>query len=146
MQKNMEALGEIQYTKDEVAYANTILKETEKPLLGIDGSVHPLRETLPAQGGSTDVGDVSQIVPVIRMSATVAAKGGPWHSWAVVACTGMSIGHKGMVYAAKALSMTMADLYKNPKLIEAVQKDFKENKLNPTYDPRILPGPPNIDE
>lgn len=145
MQENMEALGEIQYTKDEVAYANTILKETEKPLLGIDGSVHPLRETLPAQGGSTDVGDVSQIVPVIRMSATVAAKGGPWHSWAVVACTGMSIGHKGMVYAAKALSMTMADLYQNPKLIEAVQKDFKENKLNPTYDPRILPGPPNVD-
>ena len=114
MQKNLEALGEITYTDEEVAYANTILKETGKPQKGIDGSVHPLRETLPAQGGSTDVGDVSQIVPTIRMSATVASKGGPWHSWAVVACTGMSIGHKGMIYAAKALAMTMADLYKIP--------------------------------
>ena len=37
--------------------------------------------------------------------------GGPWHSWAVVACTGMSIGHKGILYAAKPY-MTMADLYK----------------------------------
>ena len=145
MQKNLEALGEITYTDEEVAYANTILKETGKPQKGIDGSVHPLRETLPAQGGSTDVGDVSQIVPTIRMSATVASKGGPWHSWAVVACTGMSIGHKGMIYAAKALAMTMADLYKNPKLVDAVKKDFKYNKVNKTYDPRILPGPPSLD-
>ena len=74
MQKNLEALGNITYTDQEVAYANTILKETGKPQKGIDGTVHPLRETLPAQGGSTDVGDVSQIVPTIRMSATVASK------------------------------------------------------------------------
>lgn len=146
MQKNMDALGEITYTEEEVAYANTILKETGKPQIGLDGSVHPLRETLPAQGGSTDVGDVSQIVPVIRMSATVAAKNGPWHSWAVVACTGMSIGHKGMLYAAKALSMTMADLYANPKLVKDVKQDFKDNKINPTYTPRILPGPPSLDD
>lgn len=144
LQKNLETLGEITYTQEEVAYANTILKETGKPQVGIDGSVHPLRETLPAQGGSTDVGDVSQIVPTIRMSATVASSGGPWHSWAVVACTGMSIGHKGMLYAAKALSMTMVDLYKNPKLVAAVKKDFVENKTNETYEPRILPGPPKL--
>ncbi|MGB2403713.1 MAG: amidohydrolase [Flavobacteriaceae bacterium] len=146
MQKNMESLGEISYTDEEVAYANTILKEAGKPQVGIDGSIHPLKETLPAQGGSTDVGDVSQIVPTVRMSATTAASGGPWHSWAVVACTGMSIGHKGMLFASKALAMTMADFYKNPKLIQAVKKDFKDNKVNKTYDPRILPGPPSLDE
>ncbi|MEO2099968.1 MAG: peptidase dimerization domain-containing protein, partial [Flavobacteriaceae bacterium] len=144
MQKNLEALGEISYTAKEVEYANTILKEAGKPQIGIDGKVKPLQETLPAQGGSTDVGDVSQVVPTIRMSATVAAKNGPWHSWAVVACTGMSIGHKGMIYAAKALSMTMADLYKNPKLIEAVKEDYKINKKPAPYKPRILPGPPSL--
>ena len=144
MQKNLEALGEISYTAKEVEYANTILKEAGKPQIGIDGKVKPLQETLPAQGGSTDVGDVSQVVPTIRMSATVAAKNGPWHSWAVVACTGMSIGHKGMIYAAKALSMTMADLYKNPKLIVAVKEDYKINKKLAPYKPRILPGPPSL--
>ncbi len=145
MQKNLEGLGEIIYTDREIDYANTILKETGKPEKGIDGSVHPLRETLPAQGGSTDVGDVSQIVPIIRMSATVASSGGPWHSWAVVACTGMSIGHKGMIYAAKGLAMTMVDLYQDPRLVEEVKKDFKDNKVNEIYDPRILPGPPSLD-
>ena len=145
MQKNLETLGEITYTEDEIAYANTILKESGKPQIGINGKVTPLQETLPAQGGSTDVGDVSQVVPTIRMSATVAADGGPWHSWAVVACTGMSIGHKGMIYAAKALSMTMADLYKNPKLVEAVKADYQKNKKSEPYRPRILPGPPSLD-
>jgi aminobenzoyl-glutamate utilization protein B len=145
MQKNMETLGEITYSEEEIAYANTILKETGKPQVGIDGSVVPLQETLPASGGSTDVGDVSQVVPTVRMSATVASKGGPWHSWAVVACTGMSIGHKGMVYASKALSMTMADFYKNPKLVEAVKEDFKKNRKIEEYVPRILPGPPSLD-
>jgi aminobenzoyl-glutamate utilization protein B len=138
-------LGEIKYSENEINYANTILRESGKPENGIDGKVYPLRVTLPAQGGSTDVGDVSQVVPVIRMSATTAASGGPWHSWAVVACTGMSIGHKGMIYASKALAMTMADLYKFPSLIKDVKSDFMKNRKYDKYDPRILPGPPSLD-
>ena len=145
MHDNLKSLGEIEYSESEIIYANTILRETGKPEKGIDGKVYPLRETLPAQGGSTDVGDVSQVVPVIRMSATTAASGGPWHSWAVVACTGMSIGHKGMVYASKALAMTMADLYKTPALIKDVKRDFIENRKYDKYDPRILSGQPSLD-
>tara|TARA_B100000767_G_scaffold275778_1_gene315466 strand:+ start:2733 stop:4163 length:1431 start_codon:yes stop_codon:yes gene_type:complete len=144
MQQNIERLGGISYTEYELQYANSILKETGKPLEGLDGKIHPLRPSLPAQGGSTDVGDVSQLVPTIRMSATVSSKGGPWHSWAVVACTGMSIGHKGMVYASKALGMTMVDLFKDPKLIGQIKKDFKDNRTNPSYDPRIPAGPPEL--
>jgi aminobenzoyl-glutamate utilization protein B len=141
LQKNLESLGDISYTDEEIKYANTILKEAGKPEKGIDGKIKPLRETFPAQGGSTDVGDVSQVVPVISLSATAAAKGGPWHSWAVVACTGMSIGHKGLVYASKALAMTMFDLYENPKLLESVKKDFLEKKGDKVYEPRIPSGP-----
>ena len=144
LQKNLESLGDISYTDEEIKYANTILKEAGKPEKGIDGKINPLRETVPAQGGSTDVGDVSQVVPVISLSATAAAKGGPWHSWAVVACTGMSIGHKGLVYASKALAMTMSDLYENPKLLESVKKDFLDNKGDKVYDPRIPSGPPRL--
>ncbi|MDP7716685.1 MAG: amidohydrolase, partial [Candidatus Marinimicrobia bacterium] len=94
--KNMELLGPIDYSKDELKYAKTIQRETDKPEEGMDADIEPLRETLPAQGGSTDVGDVSQIVPVVRARVSAAPKDVPWHSWAVVACTGMSIGHKGM--------------------------------------------------
>ncbi len=51
MQQNIESLGEISYTKDEVEYANTILKETGKPMRGLDGKIYPLRPSLPAQEG-----------------------------------------------------------------------------------------------
>jgi len=144
MQKNIEYLGPIIYSDDEVSYANKILKETGKPLKGLDGGIYPLKPSFPAQGGSTDVGDVSQLVPTIRMTATVASNGGPWHSWAVVACTGMSIGHKGMFYASKALGMTMVDLFTDPKLVARVKEDFKNNRTNPSYEPRIPDGPPQL--
>ena len=87
-------------------------KANGKPALGIDGKIRPLRETLESPGGgSTDVGDVSYNVPVVSLAATTAPKGVPWHSWSVVASSGMSIGHKGMMHAAKALGMTMIDIF-----------------------------------
>ena len=102
-------------------------KANGKPLIGIDGKIRPLRETLESPGGgSTDVGDVSYNVPVVSLAATTAPKGVPWHSWSVVASSGMSIGHKGMLHAAKALGMSMIDIYKDKKLREEIKKEFDE--------------------
>jgi aminobenzoyl-glutamate utilization protein B len=56
----------------------------------------------------------------------------------------MSIGHKGMIYASKALAMTMLDLYKNPKLIDGVKKEFIARKGDRVYVPQIPPGPPKL--
>ena len=50
-----------------------------------------------------------------------------------------------MIYAAKALSMTMADLFKEPKLVEAVKEDYRKNKSPSKYVPRIEPGPPTLE-
>ena len=142
--KNMELLGPIDYSKDELKYAKTIQRETDKPEDGMDADIEPLRETLPAQGGSTDVGDVSQIVPVVRARVSAAPKDVPWHSWAVVACTGMSIGHKGMLFAAKSLSMTMVDLFENPQLVKEIKAEFKKRKGDKVYKAMIPDGPPPV--
>ena len=144
IQANFELLGPIQYTKKEMNYAKAIQKETGKKQVGMDGNIYPLKDTMPAQGGSTDVGDVSQLVPVVRLSTPAAPKDAPWHSWAVVACTGMSIGHKGMLQASKALGMTMVDLFENPKLIKEVKAEFKERKGNSKYKAMIPDGPPPV--
>jgi aminobenzoyl-glutamate utilization protein B len=104
-----------------------------------------MEETLEhPSGGSTDVGDVSYVAPVIRLRATTAPKGTPWHSWAVVACGGMSIGHKGMVYASKALSMTMVDLFEDAQLRADIRKEFDERKGDYIYKPIIPEGPPPL--
>ena len=96
-------------------------------------------------GGSTDVGDVSYNVPVVSLNATTAPKGVPWHSWSVVASSGMSIGHKGMLYAAKALGMTMVDIFKDSRLRDDIKREFDERIGEYEYDPFLDPGPPPLD-
>ena len=146
MQKNLEILGDIQYTQDEIDFALDMQKANGKPQIGIDGKIRPLRETLDSPGGgSTDVGDVSYNMPVVSLAATTAPKGVPWHSWSVVASSGMSIGHKGMLHAAKALGMSMIDIYKDKKLREEIKKEFDERIGDYDYDPYLNPGPPPID-
>jgi aminobenzoyl-glutamate utilization protein B len=83
-------------------------------------------------------------VPNINLKVTVAPKDTPWHSWAVVACGGMSIGHKGMIYSSKAMSMTMLDLFENPDLVNKVKVEYKERKGDVVYKPIIPEGPPPI--
>jgi aminobenzoyl-glutamate utilization protein B len=145
LQKNLEFLGPITYTPEETAFAKKIQEATGKPQVGLYSKIEPLEETLAnAGGGSTDVGDVSWVVPVIRLSAATAPIGTPWHSWAVVACSGMSIGHKGMLHAAKALALTMVDLFEDPKKVEAVKAEFKQRKGDHVYSGLVPDGPPPI--
>ena len=147
LQSNLEYLGPITYTEEEQDFAKGIQKATKKPEIGIESIIEPLEETLEnPMGGSTDVGDVSYVVPVIRLRATTAPKGTPWHSWAVVACGGMSIGHKGMRYASKALSMTMVDLFENAQLRKEIKAEFEERKGDYQYKAIIPEGPPPIDK
>ncbi len=144
MQNNLELLGPISYTSTESVFGKAIQKATGKEQVGMDSSIRPLRETLETPGGgSTDVGDVSWNVPNINLSVTTAPKDTPWHSWAVVACGGMSIGHKGMVYASKAMAMTMVDLYEDKKLLAKVKEEYKTRKGDEVYEP-MIDGPPPI--
>ncbi len=145
LKKNMDIIGPITYSEEETAFAKKIQEATGKPQVGIDGSIQPFADTKEdPPGGSTDVGDVSWIVPEISLNTTTAPKGTPWHSWAVVACGGMSIGHKGMVFSAKALAMTMVDAFEDAALREAVKKEFIERKGKLVYKPIVPDGPPPV--
>ena len=145
MQENLELLGPLEYTEKEIAFGKKIQEMTDKPQVGMDSKIYPFEETRENPGGgSTDVGDVSWNVPNINLGVTVAPKDTPWHSWAVVACGGMSIGHKGMVMASKAMSMTMFDLFDDAKLVEEVKTEFKERKGDDVYKAMIPDGPPPI--
>jgi len=145
LQGNLEHLGNINYTSEEESFAKKIQEAVGKPQIGMEARIQPMEETLEeSMGGSTDVGDVSYVVPTIRLSATTAPAGTPWHSWAVVASGGMSIGHKGMGYAAKALAMTMVDLFENQNLIQEIRKEFMDRKGDYVYKGMVPDGPPPI--
>ena len=145
LQKNIEALGPIIYTAEEVAFAKRIQEVTQVEQTGLDGTIHPLQKTKEdPEGGSTDVGDISWIVPEITINVTTAPKKAPWHSWAVVACGGMSIGHKGMLFAAKSLAMTMVDLFESEQLRQEIRHEFETRRGGHVYQPYIPEGPPPI--
>lgn len=146
LQKNLESLGSIDYTEGEQEFARKIQEATGKEQVGAVSEIEPLEETLEhPMGGSTDVGDVSYVVPTVRLRATTAPKGTPWHSWAVVACSGMSIGHKGMVYASKAMAMTMIDFFEDEKLRKEMKAEFLERKGDYIYKGMVPEGPPPLD-
>ena len=145
LQKNIEALGPIVYTEEEAAFAKKIQEVSGGKQTGLDGSIRPLKATKEnPEGGSTDVGDVSWLVPEITALVTTAPANSPWHSWAVVACGGMSIGHKGLLFAAKCLAMTMVDLYENEQLRKDIRAEFENRKGTHVYKPYIPEGPPPV--
>ena len=145
LQNNLELLGPIEYTAEETTFGKKIQESTGKEQVGMDSNINPLQETKEHPGGgSTDVGDVSWNVANINLGVTTAPKNTPWHSWAVVACGGMSIGHKGMIYASQAMAMTMADLFENPDLVEKVKAEYIERKGDEVYKAMIPEGPPPI--
>lgn len=145
LQKNLEMLGPITYTAEEIAFAKKIQEVQNGNQTGLDGAIHPLKETKEnPEGGSTDVGDISWIVPEISLVATTAPANTAWHGWSVVACGGMSVGHKGLVLAAKSLGMTMVDLFESEQLRKDVRAEFEKRRGDHVYKPYIPDGPPPI--
>jgi aminobenzoyl-glutamate utilization protein B len=142
--QNMEWLGPLEFTAEEQAFAKQIQTNTGVPTKGLLGELQPFDPNPPPQGGSTDVGDVSWNVPTLHFSITTAAEGAPWHGWPVVATSGMSIGHKGMMYASKVLAATAVDLYEKPEVREAIKKEFAEQTKGLVYKPFTPDGPPPL--
>ena len=140
MQKNLEKIGAITYTEDEILYAKKIQNATEVEEKGMVSTIETLKkpEKYP-EGGSTDVAEVSWITPTIHLSTTCAPHGIPWHSWAVVASSKHPIGYKGMFLAAKVLATTALDLFRNPDILREMKKEFKEKLKGYTYKSGISP-------
>jgi aminobenzoyl-glutamate utilization protein B len=140
MQKNLEKIGAITYTEDEILYAKKIQKEAGVDEKGMVSTIEKLKkpEKYP-EGGSTDVAEVSWITPTSHLSTTCAPFGIPWHSWAVVASSKHPIGYKGMFLAAKVLATTALDLFRSPDILKEMKKEFKEKLKGYTYKSGISP-------
>ncbi len=147
MHDNLTKVGGITYTKEEKLFADKIAIS-----LGYEGvSEQYAKEIQPykTEGkayGSTDVGDVSFAVPTVGMGAATWVPGTPAHSWQAVAAGGTTIGRKGMMVAAKTLSLTAIALFQDTQLIEKAKKEFNERRgANFTYIPLLGDRAPALD-
>lgn len=136
MQKNLEKVGGVKYTEDEIQFAQKIQSSFtyKAPAISQADSITPLKIETDAGGGSTDVGDVSYAVPTVGLRAATWVPGTPAHSWQAVACGGTAIGAKGMMVAAKTMAMTAIDLFTNPDLIQKSKDEFLKAKGDYKYE------------
>jgi aminobenzoyl-glutamate utilization protein B len=140
---NLRWVGAPKFTAAEQEFAKKIQRATDVPDVGLLDGVEPLTGQ-EEEGGSTDVGDVSWIVPTLNLTVATAPKDAPWHAWPVVATGGMSIGHKGLIVASKTLAATMVDLYESPASLKAVRAEFDKRRGNTVFKAYLPDGPPPL--
>jgi aminobenzoyl-glutamate utilization protein B len=128
-QRALERVGGFTYTPEERAFAERLQNSTAfRPVpLETTSRVKPLVLDL-AESGSTDVGDVSWVVPTVQLSSATWVPGTAAHSWQAVAAGGMSIGMKGMIVAAKVMALTGADLFASPATIEIARLELARRR------------------
>lgn len=129
MHDNLSKIGGITYTAEEKAFADKIAVSLgqKEANLATAKNVQPYKTEARAFG-STDVGDVSFTVPTVGMGAATWVPGTPAHSWQAVAAGGTSIGKKGMMVAAKTLTLTAIDLFKDKDLVAKAKAEFLERR------------------
>jgi len=126
MNKNLNLAGGYTYTADEKIFAEKIQATLEASSdLANTNIVAPYKLEEKGTGGSTDVGDVSWVVPTAGLRTATWVPGTQAHSWQAVAAGGTSIGTKGMMIAAKTMTLTAIDLFTNPSIIVEAKEELK---------------------
>jgi aminobenzoyl-glutamate utilization protein B len=125
MHDNLTLVGGVTYTDKEKIFADKIAKSLgyKQADLNAAYNIQPYKTKAKAFG-STDVGDVSFTVPTAGMGSATWIPGTPAHSWQAVASGGTDIGNKGMMVAAKTISLTAIDLFLDNSLLEKAKKEF----------------------
>lgn len=100
----------------------------------------PLADTVLAPGdgreimkGSTDVGDVSRVVPTAQCYVSCLAIGTALHTWQVVAQGRSALGHKGMLRAAEVLGSTAVRLLEDPECLRKARRELLEANERTPY-------------
>ncbi|MFN0110042.1 MAG: amidohydrolase [Blastocatellia bacterium] len=136
--RNLRQVGGVKYTAEENAFAEKLRQTFSLEGALTAGSQEQIQQIDSGVGsGSTDVSDVSWIVPTSEFRAATYVPGTPAHSWQATACSGSNIGRKGLTVAAKTLALTGIDLLNDPKLIEAAKADFNKRRAGFEYRSRI---------
>jgi len=148
---NMRAIGPPEYTEEEMSFAEEVSKsisedskrttlwKTKRPgwekLMDVvmDRTVPDAWNDGEVSHGSTDVSDVSWQTPTMEFSTATYSLGTPGHSWQNVVYSGMSIGHKSLLFASKVIATTAIDFLTDPELLKAAWEELDRRKAGRTY-------------
>jgi aminobenzoyl-glutamate utilization protein B len=134
MQVNLDKVGGVNYTEEEIAFGKKIQPTMVAPVdMATAAIVKPLNYINEGNSGSTDVGDVSYALPTVGLRAATWVPGTAAHSWQAIASGGTEIGTKGMLVASKTMALTAIDLMSNPVLLAKAMEEFIKSKGDYKY-------------
>lgn len=145
MYENFVKLGVPSYTDEELQFARAIREtlsleekkvdvQRNRELAGKDMAdvIDPFKPDA-FMAGSTDVGDVSWLVPTAQCMTACEPLGTPLHTWQIVATGTTSLAHKGMLHAGKIMASTALDVLLQPALIEQAKAELIERRAGEVY-------------
>jgi len=143
--ENMRKIGAPKFTDEETLFARRLQQPLSEQFalqfpLALDDEIYATETGSDISRGSTDVGDISWRVPTGGLRTTCFVAGSPGHSWQNVACIGSSIGEKGLLFAARTLSLTAIDLLEKPDLVAAARADWQSRMKDRKYSTLIPEG------
>ncbi|MFW9787581.1 MAG: amidohydrolase [Candidatus Thorarchaeota archaeon] len=158
---NMREIGAPTYTDEEMKFAEEIAKSVTKEKkiellraskrpgweklveddVHIDSKIHDPWDEGIVWPGSTDTADVSWIAPTMEFQTATAVLEGAGHDWQWVACCGMSIGHKSLIFASKVIAGTAVDLFTKPDLLKKIKDEHAERMTGKKY---VCPIPKEV--
>ena len=156
MYENMKRLGPPLFDESDHAFAEKLRGAalTEEDILAsvkphdpslkakiLHDGVLPMPAREDVMMGTTDVGDVSWIVPTVQCHTACFAIGTPFHTWQLVAQGNLPAAHKGMVLAAKAMAATAADCLRNPDLVARAKAELRDRTSGRAY---VCPIPADV--
>ena len=140
MYNNLKTVGGVYYTSAEIEFAKQLQSTltTKVPSLEEAQVVQPFKTGgfFPA---STDVGDITWVVPTTGLGIATWVPGTPAHSWQAVSTGGLGIGFKGMINAAKVISMTGIDLFNNPSILGKAKEELAQ-RVGPGFQYKSMIG------
>jgi aminobenzoyl-glutamate utilization protein B len=137
--KRLQQLNDLSYSEEERQFAARLQQHLSEPqpletlsrLENVDGTIGK---------GSTDVGDISWVVPTTGFTTACWVPGTPAHSWQAVAAGGTTIGEKGLHLAARTLATSAVDLFRSPDVLLQAAEEFRKRRGNTEYESLMQPG------
>jgi aminobenzoyl-glutamate utilization protein B len=134
LDRSLRAAGGVRYTGEERAFIDKIRATLgPRPMPPVERAAEVLPPKTLLSSVSTDVGDVSWVVPVGHFTAATMPPGVPLHTWQSTACAGTSIGRKGMMVAARTLALASLELFHSPDLVKQARAAFDQAMRGQAY-------------
>ena len=137
--RRLAELNDLSYNEEERLFAARLQQHLSEPV-----SLESLSRVEDVDGtigkGSTDVGDISWVVPTTGFSTSCWVPGTPAHSWQAVAAGGTSIGEKGMHLAARVLATTAIDMFRSPEMLQQAKEEFDKRLGHQVYESLMQPN------